>query len=36
LWDVDEGVEGLRVKGNTVDGGRESRERRTMREEGCG
>jgi hypothetical protein len=33
---VDEGVEGIGVKRNTVDGGRESRERRTMREKGCG
>ncbi len=33
---MDEGVEGLRVKEDTVDGGRESRERRTMRGEGCG
>jgi len=32
---VDEGVEGIEVKGdNTIDGGRESRERRTMREDG--
>ncbi len=36
LWCVDGGVEGLRVKGDTEDSGRESRERRTMRGEGCG
>ena len=33
---MDEGVEGRGVKGDIVDGGKESRERRTMREEGCG
>jgi hypothetical protein len=33
---VNEGVEGRGVKGDTVDGGREARERRTMRGEGCG
>jgi hypothetical protein len=32
---VDEGVEGRGVKGDTVYGGMESRERRTMRGEGC-
>jgi hypothetical protein len=33
---VDEEVEGIRVKVDTINGKRESRERRTMRGEGCG